>query len=238
VYRTPAFDSGWTHFTYTNMVLCNGLVLLPKYNDISDTWDNQALATVQAAMPERQVVQIVCDNLAYSAGVMHCICMHLPAHAGGINPTTCVRSPAGGVFDPGESVSVQWISDDDEFDVVNVDIEFSSNGGQSWTTVASATADDGVFNWTVPDVSTSNGVIRVLGRDGDGNVGGGLSGTFEVVGTSVPGDVDGDGQVNVNDVLLIVSSWGPCDGPCPADLDGDGEVGVNDVLLVLAYYGG
>ncbi|PHQ81056.1 MAG: hypothetical protein COB65_10540, partial [Thalassobium sp.] len=63
VYRTPAFDSGWTHFTYTNMVLCNGLVLLPKYSAISDTYDNQALATVQAAMPERQVVQITCDNL-------------------------------------------------------------------------------------------------------------------------------------------------------------------------------
>lgn len=238
VYRTPAFTSGWTHFTYTNMVLCNGLVLLPKYNDISDTYDNQALATMQAAMPERQVVQIVCDNLAYSAGVMHCICMHLPAHAGGVNPTTCVRSPLGGVFDPGDVVGVQWISDDDAFDVVNVDIEFSSNGGQSWTTVASATADDGVYNWTVPDVSTSSGVLRVLGRDGDGNVGGSLSGTFEVVGTSVPGDVDGDGHVDVNDVLLIVSSWGPCGASCPADLDGDGEVGVNDVLLVLGYYGG
>jgi agmatine deiminase len=238
VHRTPAFTSGWTHFTYTNMVLCNGLVLLPKYNDISDTYDNQALATVQAALPMRQVVQITCDNLAYSAGVMHCICMHLPAHVGGVNPTTCVRAPAGGVFEPGESVGVQWISDDDEYDVVNVDVEFSSNGGQSWTTVASATADDGVFNWTVPDVSTDNGVIRILGRDGDGNVGGGLSGSFEVVGTSVPGDVDGDGHVNVNDVLLIVSSWGPCGASCPADLDGDGDVGVNDVLLVLGYFEG
>ncbi len=238
VYRTPAFTSGWTHFTYTNMVLCNGLVLLPKYNDISDTYDNQAFATIAAAMPDRQIVQIVCDNLAYSAGVMHCICMHLPAHAGGVNPTTCVRSPLGGTFEPGDTVSVQWISDDDEFDVVNVDIEFSSNGGQSWTSVVSATADDGLFNWAVPDVSTSDAVLRVLGRDSDGNIGGGLSGTFEVVGTTVPGDVDGDGHVDVNDVLLVVSNWGPCDGPCPADLDGDGDVGVNDVLLVLGYYEG
>jgi len=39
-------------------------------------------------------------------------------------------------------------------------------------------------------------------------------------------------------VLLVVSNWGPCDGPCPADLDGDGDVGVNDVLLVLGYYEG
>ncbi|MBT5584136.1 MAG: hypothetical protein HOJ54_09045, partial [Phycisphaerae bacterium] len=238
VHRTPAFDSGWTHFTYTNMVLCNGLVLLPKYADISDTYDNQAFATVQAAMPERQVVQITCDDLAYSAGVMHCICMHLPAHVGGVNPTTCVRAPLGGSYEPGDTISVQWISDDDEFEVVNVDVQFSHNGGQTWDTVETATADDGLHYVVAPDVSTSNGLIRVLARDADGNVGGDVSGEFEIVGTAVPGDVDGDGVVNVNDVLLIVSNWGPCDGLCPADLDGDGHVGVNDVLLVLGYYGG
>jgi agmatine/peptidylarginine deiminase len=238
VHRTPAFDSGWTHFTYTNMVLCNGLVLLPKYADISDTYDNQAFATVQAAMPERQVVQITCDDLAYSAGVMHCICMHLPAHVGGVNPTTCVRTPLGGSYEPGDTISVQWISDDDEFEVVNVDVQFSHNGGQTWDTVETATADDGLHYVVAPDVSTSNGLIRVLARDVDGNVGGDVSGEFEIVGTAVPGDVDGDGVVNVNDVLLIVSNWGPCDGLCPADLDGDGHVGVNDVLLVLGYYGG
>ncbi len=238
VHRTPAFDSGWTHWTYTNMVLCNDLVLLPKYSDISDTYDTQALNAVQAAMPERQVVQITCDNLAYSAGVMHCICMHMPAHAGGANPTTCVRTPSGGQFDPGDVVPVSWISDDDEFDVVNVDIEFSADGGSSWTTVASETADDGAYNWTVPDVATDAGLLRVLGRDGDGNVGGDTSGVFAIEGTAVPGDVDGDGVCGVNDILILVGSWGPCAPPCPADLDGDGEVGVDDMLLILGYFGG
>ena len=157
------------------MVLCNGLVLLPKYADISDTYDNQAFATVQAAMPERQVVQITCDDLAYSAGVMHCICMHLPAHVGGVNPTTCVRAPLGGSYEPGDTISVQWISDDDEFEVVNVDVQFSHNGGQTWDTVETATADDGLHYVVAPDVSTSNGLIRVLARDADGNVGGDVS---------------------------------------------------------------
>jgi agmatine deiminase len=237
VHRTPAFDSGWAHFTYTNMVLCNGLVLLPKYDDISNTYDNQALATVQAAMPDRQVVQITCDDLAYSAGVMHCICMHLPAHSGGVNPTTCVRSPLGGTYEPNDSISVQWISDDDDFDVVDVDIQFSHNGGQTWETIESGTADDGLYSVSAPDVSTSSGLIRVLARDADGNLGGNVSGVFDIIGTSVPGDVNGDGQVDVNDVLQLVSSWGPCGVPCPSDVNGDGQVGVDDVLLVLGYYG-
>jgi agmatine deiminase len=238
VSRTPAFDAGWTHWTYTNMVLCNDLVLLPKYDYISNTFDSQALAAVQAAMPDRQVVQITCDGLANSAGVMHCITMHMPAHVGGINPTTYVRNPSGGIFDPGDLVPVQWISDDDEFDVVNVDIDFSADGGASWLSVASMTADDGVYVWEVPDVATSNGVIRVRARDGDGNLGGSLSGDFVVEGTSVPGDVDGDGYCNVNDILAVVAAWGPCAPPCPEDLDGDGYVEVDDILILLGYFEG
>jgi hypothetical protein len=49
-------------------------------------------------------------------------------------------------------------------------------------------------------------------------------------------DVNGDGQVGVNDLLEIIGSWGPCSG-CDADVDGSGEVGVNDVLAVLGRWG-
>ncbi len=49
------------------------------------------------------------------------------------------------------------------------------------------------------------------------------------------GDVDGNGVVNVTD-LLAVLNFGPCDG-CPADLNGDGDVNVTDLLQVLATWG-
>ncbi|MBG81000.1 MAG: hypothetical protein CMJ39_09865 [Phycisphaerae bacterium] len=48
-------------------------------------------------------------------------------------------------------------------------------------------------------------------------------------------DVDGDGQVAVNDVLLVIAQWGQ-PGPL-ADVDLDGTVGVNDVLMVLNGWG-
>lgn len=235
VHRTPAFTGGWTHYTYTNMVICNGLVLLPEYNDISDTFDSQALAAVQNAMPDRQVVQIVCDNLAYSAGVMHCITMHMPAHVGGIYPTTHVLSPTGGAYDPGDLVPVSWLSDDDQHDVVNVDIELSVDGGASWIKQVEATSDDGSWTWTVPDVNAEEAMLRVLARDGDGYLGGSMSKPFVINGTAVPGDCDGDGVCDVNDILILIGSWGPCSG-CPADLNGDGVVNVDDVLLILSYY--
>jgi hypothetical protein len=54
--------------------------------------------------------------------------------------------------------------------------------------------------------------------------------------TTCSEDVNGDGQVDVNDLLEIIGKWGPCSG-CPADVDGSGEVDVNDVLAVLGYWG-
>ena len=51
-----------------------------------------------------------------------------------------------------------------------------------------------------------------------------------------PADVDDDGEVGINDFLLVLANWGLCPG-CPQDIDMDGTVGINDFLLVLANWG-
>lgn len=55
----------------------------------------------------------------------------------------------------------------------------------------------------------------------------------------IPGDVNGDGVVNVDDLLIILNNWGPCPDPedCPADLTEDGQVNVDDLLMVLNNWG-
>lgn len=52
----------------------------------------------------------------------------------------------------------------------------------------------------------------------------------------VPGDLNGDGVVEVNDLLILIAGWGPCSGECPADLSGDGVVNVSDILLLLSFW--
>ncbi|MDG2200329.1 MAG: hypothetical protein P8K80_04010 [Phycisphaerales bacterium] len=51
-----------------------------------------------------------------------------------------------------------------------------------------------------------------------------------------PGDVDGDGNVGVNDLLAVISAWGdwPIGSTCGPDLDMDGSVNVNDLLAVIS----
>ena len=54
-----------------------------------------------------------------------------------------------------------------------------------------------------------------------------------------PADLNGDGVVNVMDLLILLDGWGPCPAgeSCPADINGDGTVDVFDLLLLLANWG-
>lgn len=50
-------------------------------------------------------------------------------------------------------------------------------------------------------------------------------------------DINGDGIVNVTDLLALLGAWGLCGAPCPADIDMNGAVNVTDLLTLLANWG-
>ena len=54
------------------------------------------------------------------------------------------------------------------------------------------------------------------------------------------GDVNGDTQVNGEDLGRMLAAWGACPKgePCYADFDGDGFVSGADLGLMLGYWGG
>jgi hypothetical protein len=55
----------------------------------------------------------------------------------------------------------------------------------------------------------------------------------------IEGDANGDGSVNVDDLIAVILAWGSCPAPptpCPADVTGDGVVNVDDLLLVLTHW--
>lgn len=56
----------------------------------------------------------------------------------------------------------------------------------------------------------------------------------------VPGDINADGAVNVDDLLSVINAWGPCPSPpaaCPADIVADGIVNADDLLVVINNWG-
>ncbi|UCD74923.1 MAG: right-handed parallel beta-helix repeat-containing protein [Phycisphaerales bacterium] len=65
-------------------------------------------------------------------------------------------------------------------------------------------------------------------------------GAFEYHGNPadvIYGDVDGDGEVRIDDVFSVLGDWGDCDGCCLSDVNLDGVVNIDDIFAVLDAWG-
>jgi hypothetical protein len=51
----------------------------------------------------------------------------------------------------------------------------------------------------------------------------------------VPGDFNGDGVVDGNDLGIMLATWGACVG-CPTDMNNDGAVDGNDLGQLLSLW--
>ncbi len=130
-------------------------------------------------------------------------------------------------------------------------VEVSDNGGASWVNLetvgpAGPEVDGGWFQkqFLVSDFVdlTNQFRIRFIASDTDPQsvVEAGVDGVLLFsVDCGVPGDLDGDGSVGANDLLILLANWGPCGdcSDCVADIDGDCTVGANDLLILLANWG-
>ncbi len=135
---------------------------------------------------------------------------------------------------------------EDEFTV-----EISGNGGSSWTVLEVVGPDGGEVSGGWYEVSfdlsnvsgyspSANTRVRFTAEDGgDGSVV--EAGVDDVRVSAVvcdppcAADVNGDSQVNVVDLLAIISFWGTNNDS--ADVDGDGVVAVGDLLAVINAWG-
>jgi agmatine/peptidylarginine deiminase len=240
---SPVSGSG-THYTYTNMVIVNDLILLPTYSNTtmasgSPSLNQQALDTVRAAMPGKTVVQIPCENLVYLSGVMHCIVMHVPVNRNGASPGVHLRTMHSGAAvlgGPGGTLNdVRWISDDDVL-VTSVDVELSLDGGFTWRGVVAGTADDGQHGFVAPSLATRHASVRVTARDAEGNTGSDQSDAVFTISTACAPDYTGNG-LNIDDVFVYLNDWFA--GSLRADWNGAGGVTLDDLFIYLnAWFAG
>ncbi|QKK07801.1 MAG: choice-of-anchor B family protein [Planctomycetota bacterium] len=161
---------------------------------------------------------------------------------------TTLKSPVydlDGLNDPYLGVWV-WYSNNTGADPNNdtFRIDFSSNGGNSWTN-AKTLGPSGEFSnggWfyheiRVADIVTPNANFRARFVAEDAASGSIVEAAvdelsiYDYVCDGCIADFNGDGNVNTQDVLSFLNAWNAGDGS--ADINGDGNVNTQDVLAFL-----
>lgn len=80
------------------------------------------------------------------------------------SPAIIVSSPNGGEsYEPSQQIEIIWQSNL----VTTVSIEHSSDNGNSWSEISASTESDGSFDWTIPNISSSENLIRINDTDSD-----------------------------------------------------------------------
>jgi len=156
-------------------------------------------------------------------------------------PTVQMLSPqAGDAFPGGTTVPITWDASDDEA-LFAFNVQASYDGGRTWHVIArDLPADARRFDWQLP---TSGGIVdvrvRVIAKDQRfQNSSAGADRPFAITaGDARPGDLDGDGDVDLTDLAILLADYGCTSGTCPGDVDGDGDTDLGDLALLLANFG-
>jgi RHS repeat-associated protein len=80
-------------------------------------------------------------------------------------PTITITSPGNGdIWVIGSVQAITWSTTGT---VDNVNIEYSTDSGSNWTTIASSEINDGSYSWTIPSTPSSNCLVKISETDGD-----------------------------------------------------------------------
>ena len=158
-------------------------------------------------------------------------------------PTRLISPPLdlSGMDDPYIEYARWFTNDDQDFDRLDVHVAVDIAG--PWKLVESVPDTPGwrtagflVREFVVP---TSTVHVRFSATDNPNNsvteAGIDAVRVLDLTCGDLPGDVDGDGDVDFTDLVSLLSDWGDC-LDCPADLDGDGDVDFTDLLTLLASW--
>lgn len=150
-----------------------------------------------------------------------------------------VNSP-GNILQGNSEVELTWDVAGTDVNPINcsdVQILMSTNGGYDFDVVLlESTPNSGSASITLPNIDSNLVRFKVKAI---GNIFFDITNVSSVIvfneGPDCPGDVNGNGAIEVGDVLLVLSEFG-CTSQCTADVDGDGQVTVSDILTLLSNF--
>jgi cell division septation protein DedD len=149
----------------------------------------------------------------------------------GSPPAVTVTSPNGGEdWKVGSSHAITWtaIAGSRPLATNPITIQYSTNNGATYTTIATNEPDDESYTWTIPSTTSIACIVKVIAEDITGMKGFDVSDASftiseeeEVVeeeihhvvggGGGAPKDSDGDGYTDIQEMLAETDPNNPCD---------------------------
>lgn len=74
----PKWNENWR--SYTNIVMANGILLMPSYSDVDPELEQKAEDVYRSLLPAWQVKRIPSDSLVRAEGQLHCISYNVPRY--------------------------------------------------------------------------------------------------------------------------------------------------------------
>ena len=94
----------------------------------------------------------------------------------GVDSIALVTPNGNQTLTAGSSYSITWTSSGV---ISNVKIEYTVDNGTTWKTITSSTSNTGSYSWTVPNVGTWRGKVRIINVD-DTSIGDTSSASFKI----------------------------------------------------------
>jgi hypothetical protein len=140
---------------------------------------------------------------------------------------------------PANDPVVMLVGETETFEVFASDPDAGDVLGYAWKVDGAAAGGQTASSMAYTAAAAGSHTVTVTVSDGNG---GDASHTWNVtVNSSGPGDLNGDGIVNIDDLTLVISHFGQSSGDpgwdARADADGNGIVNIEDVGEVTGNYG-
>ncbi len=207
----------------------------PPYTQPTDVFGaSTLLAQVQPVMSSHDNYLFIEQNMGLPSGVISTV----PGTTDATPPTVSITSPASGSSVVKGSPLDLVIAANDNVAMDKVEIYLDG--------VRNTTVTHSPFNHSLDtaSLSTGNHTVYVKAFDTSGLSTQSSTISFTVTQqtpppTTVNGDVNGDGKVNVFDLSTLLSNWGKSGASrTQGDLTGDGNVGVFDLSTLLGNWTG
>ncbi len=189
----PGVSNGAAIGSYSNCYM--------DFMNFSGGSGTQVSADVQANGTDTQTFAIVLSDM-----ILPVVLDQLNFTIVGLPNSLTLLSPNGGEsLTAGTTETISWSSTGS---ISNVSLEYSDDNGLAWDVITASTANNGQYDWTVPEVTSDECLVRVSDASDAGvNDESDAVFTIYVCLLDSPADTNRDCKVTILDLAMVAADW-------------------------------